>query len=422
MLELSLPLLLSTPFPSPLLSLYLSPRASNTPTPTECPPAVPKSSEPRTNRATTSYLKRRRITLEVPARPTPRGTTTSAYHRRENKMASGTRSSATVGTTPAAATTSGHTGDHPAGPAAAPASTATASPRLHLPPPPPFSGVGQDLEQWLATLRRVGPAHGWRPQDDAVVIPALLTGTAAVWYDQLTDQTKHDATALRAALLAAFGRPSAATSAREALYSRRQRAGETVTELAVAVGELCHRVDPNMADTDRAQLLQQACHPELRRLLAATLKPDASWDATVSAARRIEASTPRPPTLPDVKFEANAIGDPTADLHRRIDALEARLATAYPNPTHAASTRPPTAPTDSRTDRRGPTCERCGKFGHHAAVCRAPAPLRSADRRDATYRHEPFRPSSFRGPSHPDRQPGPSPYLAHRSGQPSLNM
>jgi hypothetical protein len=39
------------------------------------------------------------------------------------------------------------------------------------------SGVGQEVDTWPSTLRRVGPAHGWRPQDAAVVIPALLTAS-----------------------------------------------------------------------------------------------------------------------------------------------------------------------------------------------------------------------------------------------------
>ena len=259
-----------------------------------------------------------------------------------------------------------------AAPPTAGGSTAMAR-RLNLPPPPPFTGTGQEPEAWLAALRRVGPAQGWSPDDDPVVIPALLGGIAAVWYDQLSDDVKTDPDRLRKALIATFSRTGATTAAREELYLRRQRPSESVTELAVAIGDLCYRADPRMTPADRVSHLLQALHPELRRLLAATLPENPTWDQVVAAAKRIEAIGPAAPPFPLTganapKAEANAINDDSADLRRRITALEALLAATSSPPSSSHS--PP-----ARDDQRSrPTCQRCGKFGHTANVCRAPAP------------------------------------------------
>jgi hypothetical protein len=205
-------------------------------------------------------------------------------------MAASARRQASEATPTTTGSSSSAPADEPS-PAAAPPTP----PRLHLPPPPPFSGVGQDVESWLATLRRVGPAHGWRPEHDTFVIPALLIGTAATWYDRLTEATKQDAAALWVALLAAFGRPGAAASAREELYARRQRPGETATELAIAVGDLCQRVDPTMPDRDRAQLqlLQHAMGSDMRRPHSLpTLHGTRRWPP--GASRRSARARPRP--------------------------------------------------------------------------------------------------------------------------------
>lgn len=318
-------------------------------------------------------------------------------------MASGTRSHANLTAGTASPDSAASSASAPNAASSASATTSSTMPphRLHLPPPPPFTGTGQEPEAWLSTLRRVGPAQGWRPEDDTLVIPALLTGIAAVWYDQLDDATKSDASALRKALVSAFGRSGGAASAREELHLRRQRPSESVTELAVAVGDLCYRADPKMTAADRVQHFVQACNAELRRLLAATLPASVTWDQAVTAAKRIEASGPL--SAPIVKAEANAVADGATDLQRRIEALEARFAASPPAAPPAPHRDRPNAAGDRHNSSN--TCERCGKFGHTAAVCRALAPRSDRAGAPPPFRHQSSPPSTgypARPPPHPN--------------------
>ena len=264
--------------------------------------------------------------------------------------------------------------------------------------PPRFNGTGQDADAWLADLRRVAPAHGWRPEDDVAVIPALLTGAAASWYDQLPEEVRHDAERLRQALRAAFGRANADVAAGDELLLRRQRPGETVVELAVAINHLCSKVDPSMSTAQRVHRLIQALRPELRMAVAANLPDGASWEDVVTVAKRVEAYAPPAPIAPAPAtihaITPSAAGPASStpqwhdELRQILHRLDQRLEALETRDGHGHNDR---------------VCERCGKFGHRAAVCRAPAPR---------FRHPPQRSNSASHQQAPPHQPHPHPDAA----------
>jgi len=236
--------------------------------------------------------------------------------------------------------------------------------RRALPTPaiPLYTGLTDPVE-WLARFHRVGLASGWRPEDDAMVLPSFLDGMAAVWYDQQPEDVKTSSERLRDALVSTFGNANSSAAAREELYVRYQRPSESVTEYAIAVADLCRRADPRMSPADRVYFLRRGLKPELRNLIAAATTGDPTWDDVVTAARRIEAAgLSARLDVPVLKAETNAILPARSDnalqaILERLERLEQRL-----NDHH------------THKKERYVKCDRCGKNGHTASVCRAPAP------------------------------------------------
>lgn len=120
--------------------------------------------------------------------------------------------------------------------------------------PRKFNGTdGNDAEDWLSMFERVSNHNRWDDKNKLINVPFSLTGLAETWCNNNESRNK-TWSSFRCNFMEVFGRPSLRKlQAEQRLRVRGQQSGETFTSYIEDVIDLCKRVDPSMAETEKVR-------------------------------------------------------------------------------------------------------------------------------------------------------------------------
>jgi hypothetical protein len=200
------------------------------------------------------------------------------------------------------------------------------------------------------------------------VVPALLQGTADVWYQQLPEQVQTNHDQLRDAFLRAFAPATTQFASRELLLARVQGDKESVQAYYLALISLFHQVNPAMTDIEKASYFVRGLHSSLRQLVVATSPPNATLDELLQVTRRLELPQPAAVSLPTT-HTISAVATLTDDRLDKLEAAIQRLTETVQGVRPARQAPPQNQRVATRTTDGRPICFNCGRVGHTARSC-----------------------------------------------------
>ena len=238
--------------------------------------------------------------------------------------------------------------------------------------PPAFKGaLNEDVDDWIEEFEQVAAYNQWTDAEKRRNVPFCLLETARNWYQARPRAL--DWVQFTQKIIVGFRSVHFELSRRERLWSRMQGAEESALSYCYAMDHLCTKVNPQMHDSERIQLITQGLNSTMKaavlpffahreatcadlfrqvRIQSEVLEAGPLTATRLSTAVNSSSPDPRPPSPKRRNLEPSA---ELADLRLKIRELEdkRRKEETKSGPVHKSF-----------------TCTSCGRAGHVAAYCR----------------------------------------------------